>query len=79
MGLPVTDQLTPEFIRLMQLVENNIHYLVKQPMSLTEARDLQQRIARPLGVLNARFGFQSASRAKQIIRHNQGQTSVDKD
>lgn len=68
---------TPERQRLLLLVESNLFFLVKAEMTLDEAKDMQQRLSKPLGILNSRFGFRSSNEAKQIARQGHAQMSVD--
>ncbi len=68
MPAPTTEQFTPEMQRMLLLVESTLYFLVKYDMTREEARDLQQRIARPLGILNARYGWRSNLDAKESLR-----------
>ena len=63
--------LSPELQRLLLLVESNVHYIVRhEHLTREEAMDIKQRLTRPLGVLNSRFGFRSEAEAKRVVRNN---------
>ncbi len=53
MAEPVARDST--LMRLILLIENDLHYLVRLPMTREEALDLKERFSLPLGVLNTRF------------------------
>lgn len=56
--------------RLILLIESNLHFVARQDMTSEQARDIQERMSRPLGALGSRFGFRSNRDAKNTVYQN---------
>lgn len=70
--------LDPSFLRLMDLMETQLHYIVRRELSREEAKDIKERIMRPIGVLNMRHGFVTQTETKERIQRLKRSFSVDK-
>lgn len=55
------DTFSPEMQRLLQMIETNLYFTVKNVQTLEEALAIRQAFQRPLGVLNSRFNLTSNS------------------
>lgn len=65
-------EITPERQRLVLILEATLHFLVGMEMTRDEAIDLKQRVARCVGILNARHNLATKAakdeRAKSYSR-----------
>ncbi len=61
----------PEIARLIELVEGNLHYIVRMPMSREQAIELRSRLSVPIGTLASQNGLQpnGVHRIRQGERH----------
>ena len=75
----MSDELTPELVRLIQMTESTLYYVAKLDLTREQALDFKQRISRPLGILNSRHGFMSDKIAKNMVRNNSVAKSDIKD
>lgn len=66
MSIPALEIHTPEMQRLLLLIESNLHFIVRQPLSREQALDIKQRFSRPVGVLNKRFDLKASNGASGI-------------
>lgn len=49
----------PETARLIELVEGNLHYIVKISMTRDQAIELRRRLTMPIGILASRHNLQT--------------------
>ena len=61
---------SPPMIRLLDLMESNLHYIVRVEMNREQALEMKRRMLLPIGILNKLHKLNSESAAKDIIRKN---------
>lgn len=64
--------------RLTLLVESNLHYLAREPMTREEAMDMKERFSRAIGILSSRHGLGTQGERKEQRIHRVQQNTVVK-
>lgn len=64
--------------RLTLLVESNLHFLAREPMTREEAMDMKERFSRAIGVLSSKHGLGTQGELKQQRIHRVAQITVAK-
>lgn len=49
--------LTPEMLRLVAIVETNLHFIAKQDFTRDQAIEIRRRLIMPLGAMGTRYNL----------------------
>lgn len=64
--------------RLVLLVESNLHFLAREPMTRDEAVEMKERFSRAIGVLSSKHGLGTQGELKEQRVYRVAQNTVAK-